>query len=252
LIYQAPENGFIYARTKPITPASGAMIIPFSMDHTIEIRYDSEAADWLNIVGESGHFNVVQGLLPGGYDRCIKLFMPVGLTTIDGRRVRKTYRELAEIYGLDYTKSFSYMDIVESVDCWPQELVVLKEQNDAMMDNLAEVLGRDTACVFHGYGGDSVPEEFESPWTVAGKAADMGEVFRRFNKDNFYEFDELPNCVFAADKSWCMMTRIHQSGLLVLGCDTSTAERLLNQRAIDCEPLEYRDMYFRFIRQDGE
>ncbi len=221
------------------------------MAKSLNIEYLNDSSNWIDeSLVKKGRPNYPNGLFPNVYTNYFKLYFPVGLVTDekDGHVIHLTYKELANRTDLNFTSNFSYASLIKKFDGLPSNFVVLKEKDGIFISKLIDLLGAETETTFEGFGDDVVPDEFQPSWRISGKLKLLTDIFSKLNKDNYHDFNHFPNYVYAKDKSWCIATKIFQSGVIVIGCNAILAGKIHNQDVIDFQEINYEDEYFEFIK----
>lgn len=215
----------------------------------LKISYDTADTNWISELIESrNEINYVNGILPKGYDRYIKIFFPVG---IEGEEFiePKTYQELCDFFQVPYNKTISFTDFIDNNTGYlPDNWVIIKELDITLINELIAVIGKDTPSTIHGFGDDIVPELFEQEWILSGQLEILEEVFNQLNEDGYMNFNFFPNYIYAQDKSWCIGQKIFQSGIILLGCNNQLADEILNNTTIDSIEINYDDKYFNYMK----
>lgn len=220
------------------------------MSIPLNIEKVENPINWIDeLIDENNKPNYVNGLLPNIYTNYFKFYFPVGLKNqADNTSIPKSYAELANMAGLDYTNSFSYMNLVKKFGGIPSNFIILKENDKIFIDEFVNLFGHESIVIFEDVGDDVYPEEFEVAWKIEGKLELLKDIFIQLNKDNYHDFNHFPAYVYSKDKSWCTATKIFQSGLIVLGCNKTIANKIHNQNIIDFKEINYNDEYFEFIK----
>jgi hypothetical protein len=214
-----------------------------------KISYDTKNAAWIDkMLAEDKAVNIVEGIIPAGFERYIKVFFPVGILLENDNIQSKTYKEIASLAYLPYSNSFSYTDLTMKFGGIPSDFIVLKEQDDFLVDELISILDGNTDTVFYGFGDDILPEVFLAPWIIEDKLAILKDVFKELNINAYHEFSHFPEYIFPKDKSWCIGTRILDSGMILIGCNSQVADLILASKTIDSVELNYTDKYFTFLK----
>jgi hypothetical protein len=218
------------------------------MNEQLNLFHHPELPQWIDEAFEKfSRPTYVDGVLPGGYKHYFKLFFPVGLVQVSdhGRSVQKTYRELADLLGIKYTRRFSYTDLVDKFDGLPFDFTAFKKADPGFIEALIDVIGGGCSCTFYGPGESLAPPMFRTPWSSKGTFESVRTLLQALNMDNYHDFNFFPEYVFAEDQSWSLGNKVFQSGILLLGCGDEMAQRLSEQALVEFIPLKHTDEYIR-------
>lgn len=216
----------------------------------MKIINDNSEINWVNkSVNLTSSLDKVESVIPNIFDRYFKLFLPIGIREEESKTENQiTYRQVAELAELKYNKSFSIIDIDEKCGGIPENLTFKKYDNN-FIDELGKLLNLNSNCVFHGFGDDIVPDEFELPWVINGKMSDFKRVVERLNyKNDWTLFNFYPNYIYDTNKTWFLGWRVmvNEVGILIFGCNLETAIKLRDNANIDFEELLLNDNYLKF------
>ncbi len=186
----------------------------------------------------------VKSILPKHYDFYFKIFLPIIFENEESGQCRKvTYEKLANLGGIPFENSFCQNSIPSLIASFITSSSV---EDYNMLENLISILGSKTPVIFHGVGEENVPKKFADPWIVKGKMEKLPVVVNALNGNTKIELVHFPNYIFPMDKNWCLGNLIPQSGLFLLGCDDTIAQKLLNQVEIEAIELSAEAIYFEF------
>ncbi len=216
----------------------------------MKIINDTSEINWVDkSVNLDSSADKVDFIIPNIFDRYFKLFLPIGIQNEESKTENQiTYRQLAELAELKYNKSFSIIDIEEKFGGIPEDLTFKKFDNK-FIDELGKTLKSNSNCIFHGFGDDIVPDEFELPWVIKGKMSDFKEVVERLNyKNDWTLFNFYPNYIFDTNNTWFLGWRVmvNEVGIIILGCNLEIAKKLGDNTNIDFEELFLNDNYLKF------
>ncbi len=216
----------------------------------MKILNDTSEIKWIdNSVNQDSSADKVDFIIPNIFDRYFKLFLPIGIHDEESKNENQiTYRQLAELAELKYNKSFSIIDIEEKFGGIPEDLIFKKFDN-RFIDELGNLLNLKSNCIFHGFGDDIVPDEFELPWVINGNMSDFREVVERLNyKNDWTLFNFYPNYIYDTNRSWFLGWRVmvNEVGIMIFGCNLEIAKKLKDNTNIDFEELLLNDNYLKF------
>lgn len=186
----------------------------------------------------------VKSILPQQYDFYFKIFLPIIFENEESGQSKKvTYEQLAALGKTPFTNSFCQHSISDFITPF---ITSSAEEDYKVLEKLMLILGTETDVIFHGVGEENIPEQFAKLWLVEGKMANLPELVGALNGKTKIELVHFPNYVFPLDKSWCLGNLIPKSGLFLLGCDATIAEKLRNQDEIETVELSVESLYFEF------
>ena len=207
------------------------------------ITNNIQPAIWIHRSRDAeGDTDCVKSILPELYDFYFKIFLPIIFENDEtGQSKKVTYEQLAALGKTPFESSFCQHNISDFIAPF---ITSSAEEDYKMLGNLISILGADTSAFFHGVGEENVPKAFADPWLVAGELTTLPEVINALNGNTKLELVHFPNYIFPQDKSWCMGNMIPLSGLFLLGCDSTIAQKLRNQNEIEAVEVSAEVMYF--------
>lgn len=218
---------------------------------TTKLNYNTESIDWiyqsLNLEAPS---NSLEQVLPNQFDHYIKLFLPIAIKEESGDIIKFSPEALANRAKVPYSKTFSITDIISELNGIPENLLG-QIHDKPFVQELIDILGPKTTCVFHGSGDDLLPEKFETPWLYEGRVKDLKTILKQLNsKNDFSFFKFFPNYIYSDALNWCMGwdVMVNEVGVLLLGCDNAVYDKIKSSNVLHFEELQYNDIYIEFIK----
>lgn len=194
-----------------------------------------------------GEVDQVKGIIPAQYDFYFKIFLPIIFENEESGQSRKVnYEELAALGKTPFEQSYCHHSIPSYITPFITSSAI---EDYKLLAQLTSILDAETSVIFHGVGEENALEKFADPWIVEGTLAKLPEVVKELNGNTKIELVHYPNYIFPLDKSWCLGNLIPLSGLFLLGCNATVAEKLREENEMEVVELSADSTYFEFPKE---
>lgn len=209
----------------------------------MRINNNIQAAIWIH---RSRAFeedsNYVKSILPDQYAFYFKIFLPLIFENEEtGQSKKVSYEQLSTLVKKPFEDHFCQ----NSLPSFLMPFIASSSVEDyKVFEQLISLLGPETNTIFHGIGEENVPEEFAEPWVVNGTLAELPQVVSALNGNTKIELVHFPNYIFPQNQSWCIGKMIPKSGLFLMGCNETVAQKLRDQTEIEVVEISLAAKYY--------